>query len=100
MKNLKSYNFTYRTITPDGIINVGYNEKKIAAQNQETAVNIFRSTLLEDGVSDIRIDRIDRIEDSGAPKVPEKKRKKPILWWLVISIFALAVFARVLGKLF
>ena len=97
MKNLKSYNFTYRTINPDGIINVGYNKKKIAAQNQETAVNILRSMLLKDGVSDIRIDRI---EDSSAPKVPEKKRKRSILGWLAFSIFALAMSGRVIDKLF
>ena len=97
IKNLKSYNFTYRTINPDGIINVGYNKKKIAAENQETAVNIFRSMLLKDGVSDIRIDRI---EDSSAPKVPEKNRKRSILGWLAVSIFALAMSGRVIDKLF
>ena len=100
IKNLKSYNFTYRTINPDGIINVGYNKKKIAAENQETAINIFRSMLLKDGVSDIRIDRIDRIEDSSAPKVPEKKRKRSILGWLAFSILALAMSGRVIDKLF
>ena len=100
MGNLKYYNVVYRIINSDGIIDLSYKKKTIGAQNQESAVEILRSTSLEDGASAIRIDRIDKVENSSAPKIPEKKKKKSVLGWVAMSIFIVAMSAKLLSKLF
>tara|TARA_B100000780_G_C20841707_1_gene334515 strand:+ start:217 stop:519 length:303 start_codon:yes stop_codon:yes gene_type:complete len=96
-ENIKYYNFVYRTINPAGIIDLSYRKKTIGAQNQEAAVQILRSTLVQDEVSNIRIDRI---ENSSVSKIPEKKKKRSILGWLAIGVLIAGFAASLLSKLF
>ena len=94
---LKIYSIVYKRVSPTGTISMSSEKQKIEAKNNEAAIEILRSTVLEDGDSGIRIDRI---ENLSVPKIPEKKRKRSVLGWLAAGIFVVAALAKLLTKLF
>ena len=93
----KIYKIVYRTISPSGIMGITFQKKEIEADNREAAIEVLRSTVLQDSNNDIRIDKIEHL---NAQKIVEKKKKKSIFGWLAFSIFIIATSAKLLSKLF
>ena len=68
---------------------------EIEAKNQQNAVEILRTKLDVDEVSNIRVDRIEQV---NVKKEPEKKRKRSVFGLAAVGILVLAGSARLLSK--
>ena len=95
--NLKSYNIVYRTIAPSGIIGMENQKQTIEAENKENAIKNLRARALEDGSTNIRIDKIEQL---NTPKKPTKKKKRSVFGLISVGIFILALSAKLISKLF
>ena len=92
--NLNTYSVRYRTVTPAGALDIVAQKKIIEADSQLSAAEILKSKQKEAGISEIRIDSIERM---NAEKTIKKKRK-PMALIFIICLFV-ATLARLVSKL-
>ena len=97
VEKLKIYRVTYKTISPNGILDIVDNTSTVEAQNNEEAINCIRREALSNGASGIRIVKVKRLDEE--PK-QEIKKKKSIWGWLFSFMFVGALLAKLASRLF
>ena len=95
--NLNTYSVRYRTFTPAGALDIVAQKKIIEADSQLSAAEILKSKQKEAGISEIRIDSIERMNPVATIK---KKKKRSMIALFALSLIAVASLARLAGKLF
>ena len=93
-ENLSTYSVQYRTVPDSGLPNISVNKLKIQAKSSSEAIDKLRSIVAEGENAGIRIDRIDRIEQTNLSKVQPDKKKRSIFVWIFFIMMAIGLFAR------
>ena len=89
--NLNTYSVRYRTFTPAGALDIVVQKKIIEADSQLSAAEILKSKQKEAGISEIRIDSIERM---NAEKTIKKKRKPmALIFFICLGVATLARLA-------
>ena len=97
-ENLNTYSIRFRTFTIRGALDVVVQQKIVEADSELSATEILKSKQKDAGITEIRIDSVERM---NVPKTVEKpKKKRTPISWIFFILITVAGLARLAVKLF
>ena len=97
-ENLNTYSIRFRTFTIRGALDIVVQKKIVEADSELSATEILKSKQKDAGITEIRIDSVERM---NVPKTVEKpKKKRTPIGWIFFILITVAGLAKLAGKLF
>ena len=97
-ENLNTYSIRFRTFTTRGTLDIVVQKKIVEADSELSATEILKSKQKDAGITEIRIDSVERM---NVPKTVEKpKKKRTPISWIFFILITVAGLARLAVKLF